>query len=583
MILQFHIRRFHTFLMTAFLVVSGASSLACADETENWLGTLDVKVAKLRIQLELKIDAEGNCTGNMISLDQGAIPIKLDRVVRTKDKLEFEIKKLATKYSGTLNDDQSVASGTFTQGQAFELVFKRVADVKPDKHIQSWKGTLKAGAQSFDFQFRVFEDSEGNHVAKLDSFTEKLTGIPCEVSIDNNEVTLSIPATAAKLVGELSEDKQTLDGHWLQGGGKFPITLKKIPLEQTRRLDLKRPQTPKPPFDYAVSEFTIDVKEVDPSYDASFNLAGTLTMPKSDGPFPVVILISGSGPQDRDETIYEHKPFLVIADHLTKNGFAVLRYDERGVGESTGEFASATTADFAQDVETLVKWASKQPKLDPEKIILAGHSEGGLVAPMVASRNEAIAGVIMLAGPGVSGGKIIIDQSRKIAAVAGAPENVIEMQDGMLNKLVAQIEADKPFDDEFRASLAKEFSGLSEEQTESFGAENVVDATLAKLGSPWMRFFVAYDPQEALTKTKCPILSLIGENDLQVTPELNLSAIESAVKSGGNSDFVQKQLPKLNHLFQVSETGSPSEYVQIEETIDPSLLDEMTSWLKERF
>lgn len=570
-------------VVAASTILFTQSSLAQSDKTENWLGTLDVQVAKLRIQLELQVDENGNYSGDMISLDQGSSRIKLTRVVRTQDKLEFEIQTPATKFEGTLNDDQSIATGKFIQGRPFDLTFHRVADVKPDKHIQSWKGTLVAGAQEFDFQFRIFESGEGNLLAKLDSFTEKLAGIQCEVDVTENEISFAVPATAAKLVGTLSEDKQTIEGNWIQGGGKFPITLKKIPLEQTRRLDLKRPQTPKPPFEYVVSDFVVPVKEFDSSYPEPFEIAGTLTHPKGDGPFATVILISGSGPQDRDETIFEHKPFLVIADHLTKQGFAVIRYDDRGVAKSTGDFANATSVDLAQDAATLIAWAKAQPSLDAERIILAGHSEGGLIAPMVASRNRDVAGVILLAGPGVSGASIIQNQSRKIAAVAGTTEDILEMQEKMLGKLFDRIESGKPFDEAFRESLASEFDGLPAEESEAFASHGVVEKALMTMDSPWMRFFLTYDPQAALSKTTCPILSVIGENDLQVDPKLNLPAIEAAVKAGGNQDFVQKELPQLNHLFQPSETGAPSEYIRIEQTLDPLLLDEITTWLKKRF
>ena len=580
-------RRTCNILKFAILAILNLSIAQTANaqktKTENWLGTLDVKVAKLRLQLELKADEDGSFSGDMISLDQGATRIKLDRVVRTKDKLEFRINSPAISFAGTLNEEQSVAKGKFTQGRAFDIQFERVAEVEPDKHIQSWQGTMQAGAKTFDFQFRIFEDSKGNLLAKLDSFTEKLAGIQCEVETQGREVTITIPATAAKYVGTLSEDKKTMEGKWLQGGGEFPLSLDKIPLEQTRRLDLKRPQTPKPPFDYEAADFVVPTKQFSSGQTAEFDLAGTITMPPGDGPFAAVILISGSGPQDRDETIFEHKPFFVIADHLTKQGFAVIRYDERGVAKSTGEFSGATSFDFAQDVESVISWAKTQPKVDSKRIVLAGHSEGGLIAPMVASRNKDVAGVILLAGPGVSGAKIIQNQSRKIAAVAGLPEDILDRQDRMLEKILARIDSGKPFDDEFKDSLGSEFSSLSEEKNEAFAMEDVVDAALAKMESPWMSNFVRYDPYEALTKTGCPILSVIGSNDLQVDPELNLPAIESAVKAGGNEDFVQMELPELNHLFQRSETGSPGEYVQIEQTLDPSLLDEMTKWLKKRF
>jgi hypothetical protein len=389
--------------------------------------------------------------------------------------------------------------------------------------------------------------------------------------------------TKAKFVGTLSEDGKLIDGNWIQSGGKFPLKLTSIPLEQTRSLDLNRPQTPQAPFDYDVSDFSVDAISIDSSFSADVTLAGTLTSPKGEGPFATVILISGSGPQDRNEMIFEHKPFLVLADFLTKKGFAVIRFDDRGIGESKGDFAGSTSADFADDVEVVMGWAKTQSKVDPSRIVLAGHSEGGLIAPIVASRRKDVAGVIMLAGPGVPGSQIVLNQTRKIAAVAGLPENVLAMQENMLRKMMTALDSGKAITDEFKSSLNAEFDGLSKEDRAKFGIDDVANLTTAAFDSAWMKYFLIHDPRPALTKTTCPILSVIGEKDLQVDAKLNMPAIEAAVKAGKNSDFVQKELPGLNHLFQKSETGSPGEYIQIEETINQSLLDEVSNWLEKRF
>ncbi len=567
-----------------FALVVSVNASAQESKTESWLGTLDVGAAKLRIQLNLTEGNDGKYSGEMISLDQTPDGIKMDKVVRTDKKLEFAIKRLGASFAGKLNDDQTVATGKFTQGQKFEMVFKRMeGEVKPDKHIQSWKGTMDAGGKEFEFQFRVFEDSQGEKLVKLDSFSESATSIPADYEKNGDEITITVPMTKAKFVGTLSDDEKTIDGNWLQAGGKFPLKLTSVPIEESRELKLNRPQTPKAPFNYDASDFSVVVNSIDSKFPAGVEIAGTMTSPKGAGPFPTVILISGSGPQDRDETIFEHKPFLVLADHLTKKGFVVIRFDERGVGESKGDFGTATTADFADDVEALVAWAKKQSKVDGKKIVLAGHSEGGLVAPMVASKIPDIAGIILLAGPGVSGSEIVMNQTRKIAAAAGAPERILEMQDKMLAKMMAHVESGDPVTDEFKKSLEDEFKDLSDEERAEFGADGVAEKTIAMMGSPWMSYFLTYDPSEALTKTSCPILSVIGGKDLQVDSGLNFPAIEAAVKAGKNPDFTQKKLPGLNHLFQKSETGSPSEYVQIEETMDASLLDAVTLWLEKRF
>ena len=295
--------------------------------TEIWVGTLDVRVAKLRLQIDLNTAADGTISGNMISLDQATTPIAMDRVVRTDNQLEFDIDRLGVKYVGTIDATGKLATGKFTQGDSYDLNFKMVPAAPTIKHEMTWVGTLVAGPQSFDFQFRIFVDGDGNHTVKLDSFSEGLMGLPCDLTRDGQDVTLTIGISNAQFVGIVSEDQQTVEGQWLQNGNKFPLQLKQVPLAETRTAKLNRPQTPQPPFPYVVQEFSVTGTDIDAQSAADVVLAGTLTKPETGGPFPTVILISGSGQQDRDETIFEHKPFAVIANHLTRQGFAVIRFE----------------------------------------------------------------------------------------------------------------------------------------------------------------------------------------------------------------------------------------------------------------
>ncbi len=286
----------------------------------------------------------------------------------------FSIKIAFAKYTGKLNADQTEAVGTFEQGGAkIPLSLKKVDKVPARNHTQTWTGKMKAGPQEFDFQFRVFEDEDGEMTVLLDSFTENLSDIPCTMEHDADTITINVPIAAApaEYVGTLSEDHKTVAGKWTQGGNSFDLILKSIPVQSTRKLELKRPQTPKPPFDYDSEDLKIENKK------DSLTLAATLTTPKGNGPFPVVITISGSGPQDRDETLFGHKPFLVIADHLAKNGIATLRFDDRGTAESTGDFGSATSEDFSHDVDAIVEFVKKHKKIDPNKIAPARAQRGG--------------------------------------------------------------------------------------------------------------------------------------------------------------------------------------------------------------
>lgn len=570
-------------VVAIFLLLPIGRCFSQEPKAEAWLGILKVGSQQLRLQLRLRPEKDGSYGGAMVSLDQAATPVPFDRVERTSKRLSFEIKKLGVSFAGDMNADQTTATGVFTQGLKFNIEFQRVKGWKPSKHIATWVGTMEAGPRQFDFQFRIFVSPLGKKSIQLDSLTEGVNGLGGSFEQEGDKITLTIPATAATVIGKLDAAGSVIDGTWLQRGAKIPLVLKRIPIEQTKSPELKRPQTPKPPFDYNSEDFKVQASSIDLKYSSDVVLAGTLTVPTGNGPFPVVILTSGSGPQDRNETIFEHRPFLVIADFLTKKGFAVVRYDDRGIGESKGDFIAATTADLADDLEVVFEWAKKDTRIDSTKIVLVGHSEGGIIGPIVASRNADVAGVVLLAGTGVPGREIVLNQTRKIAAIAGLPENVLDLQDKLLRLVIARSKEGLPMDEDFLGSLNSVFAGLSEEERLKYDLDDVATETMSIFKSKWMKYFLEFDPATTLSKTHCPVLSLIGGNDLQVDSRLNMPAIKLAMVEARNQDFTQILLPELNHLFQKCETGSPSNYATIEQTLDESLLNELSSWLETRF
>jgi pimeloyl-ACP methyl ester carboxylesterase len=313
-----------------------------------------------------------------------------------------------------------------------------------------------------------------------------------------------------------------------------------------------------------------------------------LTLPSDKGVFPAVLLISGSGPQDRNETIYNHHPFLVLADYLTRQGIAVLRVDDRGVGESTGDFSQATSEDFASDVLAGVEYLKTCKEIDPKKIGLIGHSEGGLIAPMVAVKSPDVAFIVLMAGTGLTGEEISYLQGALIAKAMDASEEDIAKNRRFNEKIFSVIkeEKDKKMAEERLHQMFMEYwEKMSEEEKNIIGdigdPEEYLEAQLQNLLSPWLKFFLTYDPKPTLSKLKCPVLAINGEKDLQVPPKENLSAIEEALVAGGNKNFIVKELPGLNHLFQTAQTGVPSEYAKIEETISPIALKIITDWILE--
>jgi uncharacterized protein len=284
-----------------------------------------------------------------------------------------------------------------------------------------------------------------------------------------------------------------------------------------------------------------------------------------------VVLITGSGPQNRDEELMGHKPFLVLADHLTRQGIAVLRYDDRGVGKSTGSFASATSEDFAGDAWAAWQKLSTRPDIDPKRIGLLGHSEGGLIAPMLAAAHPEIAFVVMLAGPGVTGEQIMLAQSAAIMKASGAPQAAIDANVSIQKQVFAILREETS-----TARIVERLGAIP------VGTKEASAALVKQSSSPWLRFFAFYDPAPALAKVRCPVLALGGALDLQVLPDQNLPAIESTLKQGGNTDVTVVRMPGLNHLFQSAKTGLPAEYAQIEETMAPAALETITTWIRKR-
>jgi hypothetical protein len=414
-----------------------------------------------------------------------------------------------------------------------------------------WHGTLAAGPVQVRLALHLGDSST------FDSVDQGALGLPAKLSVDGRRVKVTIPGVG-DFEGELSTDGQTLSGALVQG-------LQRTPLRFDRGAWARalRPQTPKPPYPYRSEEAGYDNPK-----RPGVHLAGTLTLPTGQGRFPAVLLVTGSGAQDRDETMFEHKPFLVLADALTRLGIAVLRVDDRGMGGSTGASPGDTTADFATDVESGVAWLKSRSDIDATRIGLLGHSEGGVIAPMVASRDSSIAFVVLWAGFGVPGADIIVEQVRALSAAAGMPAAAVDAAAALQRKVVTAVTT-SPDATAARTAVAKVLLDA--------GTPAPSEADLAQLTSPWYRYFLSYDPVPALRGLKIPVLAVIGDKDTQVTAAQNAPALRAAL--AGNPEGSVVVLPSLNHLLQIAQTGSVDEYGKIEETIAPSALRVITEWI----
>lgn len=342
-----------------------------------------------------------------------------------------------------------------------------------------------------------------------------------------------------------------------------------------------RPQEPKAPFNYNSEEVFFTNHKAD-----NIKLSGTLTLPKNIKNPPVVILISGSGPQNRNEELANHKPFLVLSDYLTSNGIAVLRYDDRGTAKSEGDFNTGTSYDFSLDAEAALNYLKSRKEVDSNKIGLIGHSEGGLIAPMVASRNKDVAFIVLLAGTGVNGKIILETQTRRAGELAGAPKNALDANEELTNIIYGAIINNSNFElikTEIKTGLINYKSQNPDGQFSYLINDAFINQQINAIKSKWLQYFIRTNPQDFLSKTNCPVLALNGSKDFQVLPKLNLKAIENGLKLANNKDVTIKELEGLNHLFQTAETGSSKEYGTIEETFSPKALEIIKDWILERF
>ena len=434
-----------------------------------------------------------------------------------------------------------------------------------------WHGVLNVQQTQLRLVFHVTKTELG-YSSTMDSPDQGAKDITVtSTTFENATLKFEVANLKIEYQGELKDGE--IIGTFHQAGHQFAMNLSREAIEKAV---VRRPQEPTKPYPYYSEEVSFQ------NTGAQITLSGTLTLPKNGTDFPVVILISGSGPQNRDEEIVGHKPFLVIADHLTKNGIAVLRYDDRGVAQSSGDFKTATSADFATDVESAIAYLKTRKEINKNKIGLVGHSEGGLIAPMVASTSKDVHFIVLLAAPGISGYDIILLQTELIKKANGTEESKVQKEVAFLkNSLDIVVKGDDLAEIKavLKDSVLKQRSAQPDLLPEGMRAEDV-DTFVETFTTPWFQYFLKYDPTTSLENVKCPVLAIHGGKDLQVPPKENLTAIKNALTKGGNNNVTIKEFADLNHLFQEAQTGSPMEYQTIEQTFSPVALAAISTWIK---
>lgn len=556
-----------------------AAAIAAPDTIGEWHGTLLLPTGgELTILLFVTRAPDGSLKAELESPDQAPgqrIPITGIKV--EKERLALDIAMIHATFEGTWVAADQAWSGTFRQGA--ELPLKLSKGPPPPTPVVAgldglWRGKISRNGVDLRLVLHIATSAQGTRVS-LDSPDQMAFGVPLQgLARDGQTVRFRLDLRGVRYEATLSPDMQRMSGTWL------------APNQPAAQVDfvrgdaaaanapVRRPQTPQPPFPYRAEEVAFDNPVA-----SGVRLAGTLTLPEGKGPFPAAILITGSGQQDRDETMLGHKPFAVIADYLTRRGIAVLRVDDRGAGKSTGDFSKATSADFATDANAAFAFLRTRSEIRPDAIGFIGHSEGGMVGPIAMATNKQVAFLIMLAGPGTATDHLLLSQRRAIALGMGQSEAQIDRAEPVMAALFKALASGATYEEGLAAARAS----LTPDALAAIGAPPGTDPQLilSQISSPWFRYFFQYDPAPNLRAIRVPVLAMNGSLDRQVLPAENLAAIKAALKD--DRDVTIVELPGLNHLFQTARTGSLGEYADIEETVAPVALERMANWINARF
>jgi hypothetical protein len=435
--------------------------------------------------------------------------------------------------------------------------------------LGTWLGTLEADGSSFRVVFTV--QQAGQQLSgTMDSPDQGVTDIPIpQVLISSDTLRMGVPSIAGQFAGVLDTADAQITGRWIQGDRSFPLTLDRTDAAPT----VQRPQEPVPPFPYQTETVRFATSTA-ASGGASLMLEGTLTRPSTDADAPAAVLVAGTGPHDRDGARHGHKPFLVLADHLTRQGIAVFRFDERGVGSSEGTQRGATFGDFATDVQAAVQMLRAQPGIDASAVGLVGYSEGGVIAPIAATRTENLAFLALLSAPGLPGDSILARQLDRRNRQRGLDRRTRALQRGTQQRIFEVLKQDAD-----SAAIASDLRRIMIEAS-GISGERIIEREIRRLMQPWLRFYISHSPRATLRAVEVPVLALYGANDRQIDPAAHRQAVEKALAAGASPPHTVQIFENLNHRLQPSATGGMSEYGRIPETFAPEVLTTLSDWIR---
>lgn len=557
------------------LFMSGLAASAAPESIDgDWHGTASTPQGDLVLIVRFHSDSNGQhgtlesphqAPGQLIPLQEPAVA---DGV------LTFAVPAIAASFRGTWSQQKWV--GTLNQQIAMPLTLQRGLPAPAavvDGLDGTWNGTLRRNEVDLRLVLRIETSAQGT-IARLDSPDMGALDLPVlDLARDGSRLRFQVPAASVTYDALLDDGEQRLHGTWQRLGQDAVEVSFLRARDGTARATQHRPQTPAPPFPY----LSRDVHYDNPFADG-VRLAGTLTLPEGAGPFPAVVLISGSGPQDRNETAFGHQPFAVLADHLTRHGIAVLRHDDRGVAGSTGDHGAATSADFATDANASVRFLQQQAEIDADAIGLIGHSEGGMIAPLAVTSNADIAFMVMLAAPGTNTAHLAESQRRLLGLSQGISEASLAQSAPLMQRISGIVAAaDTPAEAHSQLDAA-----IDQATLDRLGvAPAQRELWLQQLARPWHHYFLRYDARTVLAGVNIPVLALNGTLDHQVPADENLAAIVAALAH--NPDTTAIPLEGLNHLFQTAKTGAIGEYADIPETFAPSAMRHISDWINARF
>jgi len=557
----------------------GATAPRTAAIDGEWSGVLQVGETQLELVLHLSKDAQGELHAKLDSVAQAVFGMEASNVARATlqgdDTLKFELGAVGAKFQGKISQDHKSIRGVWEQGgTGLPLRFEKRAagfDSRASANAVSkaegtWQGAIETGNMRIRLQLHLSHDDKGQLVAAVDSIDQGVQGIPASrVSEKAGELKFEIATFNAEYTGTLSATKNEIKGSWSQNGNIEQLDFRR----SDRLLEVRRPQTPTRPLPYREEEITFTAS------DGNAILSATLTLPQGTGPFPAAVLLAGSGPNDRDETIAGHKPFLVLSDFLTRKGIAVLRYDKRGCAKSTGDFANATINDFAKDAQAAAAYLKSRKEIDAKQLGAIGHAEGAILGAIVATSSNEVNWLVLLAPPATDGEQTLLRQSELVARTGGLGEDQIARSLEFDRKAYQAVK-----DENDAAVLGKRLETLvAQSGLNASMPPAALKAQIKSMTSPWFRQYLTFGPGPVLEKIKCPVLALSGDRDLQVDSEENVPLLKKALQASGNKEFTVVEIEGVNHLFQKAQSGSPALYGAIEETMAPEVLTAIGNWV----